>query len=203
MHIAIGTRVECVDGSCGVVSRLVVDPVKRALTHLVVEPPHRRGLARLVPVELARPSGDALGLRCRLTDWEKLPLVEETAFLPYPIGVLGYDAGDLLAWPYFALEEPDLPVGCDRLPPGEIELARGDPVHARDGAIGRIEGLAVEPGDHRITHVLLQEGHLWGKKQVAIPVSALERADADGLHVQLTRREVGDLPAVAVRRGAG
>jgi predicted lipoprotein with Yx(FWY)xxD motif len=29
-----------------------------------------------------------------------------------------------------------------------------------------------------ITHVLLQEGHLWGRREVAIPVASLERIDA-------------------------
>jgi hypothetical protein len=38
------------------VSKLVVvDPVARALTHLVVEPPHHKGGNRLVRVDLAVP----------------------------------------------------------------------------------------------------------------------------------------------------
>jgi len=32
----------------------------------------------------------------------------------------------------------------------------------RDGEIGRVEGLLADPGGHRVTHVLLREGHLWG-----------------------------------------
>jgi hypothetical protein len=50
---------------------------------------------------------------------------------------------------------------------------RGDPVHALDGEIGRVQGLLLDPDHHRVTHVLLQEGHLWGHKKVSVPVSAV------------------------------
>ena len=61
----------------------------------------------------------------------------------------------------------------DVVPLGEADVDRGDPVHALDGEIGRVQGLLVDPDDHRVTHVLLQEGHLWGRKKVSIPVSAV------------------------------
>jgi hypothetical protein len=54
---------------------------------------------------------------------------------------------------------------------GEVEIRRGDHVHASDGDIGRVHGLVIDPRNHRVTHVLLQEGDLWGRKQVAIPIS--------------------------------
>ena len=48
----IGTEVACSDGACGDLRRVVVDPVARAITHLVVEPRHRRGTGHLVPIDL-------------------------------------------------------------------------------------------------------------------------------------------------------
>ena len=48
-------------------------------------------------------------------------------------------------------------------------------VHATDGEIGKVEGLVVEPAHGHVTHVLLQEGHLWGRKEVAIPIGAVEQ----------------------------
>ena len=39
----IGSEVSCSDGACGEVSRVIVDPVARVVTHLVVEPTHRQG----------------------------------------------------------------------------------------------------------------------------------------------------------------
>src|ERR1700728_1511929 len=51
-QFTIGAEASCADGPCGDVSRVVVDPVARAVTHLVVEPKHRHGLGRLVPLDL-------------------------------------------------------------------------------------------------------------------------------------------------------
>jgi hypothetical protein len=44
-----------------------------------------------------------------------------------------------------------------------------------------------------VTHVLLQEGHLWGRKQVSIPASAVTRVE-DGIWLSLTKKQVEDLP---------
>ena len=47
-----------------------------------------------------------------------------------------------------------------------------------------------------MTHVLLQEGHLWGRKKVAIPISAVTGVDA-GIRLNLTKQQVAELPPVA------
>jgi hypothetical protein len=44
-----------------------------------------------------------------------------------------------------------------------------------------------------VTHVLLREGHLWGRKEVAIPISAVTGAE-EGIRVNLTKKQVEDLP---------
>jgi hypothetical protein len=36
--IAMGTAVSCTDGTCGRVTRVVIDPIAQVLTHLVVGP---------------------------------------------------------------------------------------------------------------------------------------------------------------------
>jgi hypothetical protein len=46
-----------------------------------------------------------------------------------------------------------------------------------------------------VTHVLLQEGHLWVRKEVAIPIGAVQSVN-DGIRLNLTEQQVQDLPAV-------
>jgi hypothetical protein len=82
------------------------------------------------------------------------------------------------------------------VPVGEIEVCRGEHVHASDGDIGRIEGLVIDPADHRVTHVLLEQGHLWGKREIAIPIGAVAGVTVDGVTLKLTKAEVRDLPPV-------
>ena len=57
-----------------------------------------------------------------------------------------------------------------------------------------MEGFLVDPGDHRVTHVLLQEGHLWGRKEVAIPMSAVTGVE-NGIRLSMTKKQIEDLPS--------
>ena len=43
----IGADVSCTDGGCGKVTCVVVNPVTRAVTHLVIEPRHTMAAAGL------------------------------------------------------------------------------------------------------------------------------------------------------------
>jgi hypothetical protein len=83
----------------------------------------------------------------------------------------------------------------DRVPEGEVQVRRGEHVHAADGEIGRIHGFVIDPTNHQLTHILLDEGHLWGKKTVAIPIGSVKDVNA-GVRLSLTKAEVGDLPEV-------
>ncbi len=214
-QFTIGAEVSCTDGVCGEVSRVVVDPVARTVTHLVVEPGHRRGLGRLVPLGLTDAEPDEIRLDCTLAEFGQLDAAEETQFLPGSSGFGSYGPEQALSWPYYGLgigggladgmgtgmgiglENPSRTVTYDNVPLGEVEVRRGEHVHATDGDIGQVQGLVIDPRDHHVTHVLLQQGHLWGRKEVAIPISAVTGVD-DGIRLSITKQQVQDLPPVDV-----
>jgi len=208
----IGADASCTDGICGEVSRVVVDPVAGTVTHLVVEPKGRLGLGRLVPLELVDATSGEVRLSCTLAEFEQLASAEETQFV---LGTRGYEAygpEQVLSWPYTSLLPPvGLPsdtftgasetVTYDTLPLGEVAVRRGEHVQATDGSIGQVEGLIIDPRNHHVTHVLLQEGHLWGRKEVAIPISAVTSVE-DGIQLSITKQEVQDLPPVDIEHPA-
>ena len=209
----IGADVSCMEGVCGEVSRVVVDPVARAVTHLVVEPKGRQGLGRLVPLDLVDATEGEIRLRCSLAEFENLDPAEETQFVPGTRAYAAYGPEQVLSWPYSGLGggtgvEGDQLTGVsetityDTVPVGEVAVRRGERVHATDGEIGQVEGLVIEPRSHHVTHVLLQEGHLWGRKEVAIPISAVTGVD-DGIRLNLTKQQVQDLPPVDIHHPNG
>ncbi len=204
-QFTIGADASCSDGVCGEVSRVVVDPVAQTVTHLVVEPKHRRGLGRLVPLDLVDAATGEVRLRCTLAEFEKLDAAEETMFLPGTGGFVGYGPGQIVAWPYYGLAVGNVspPVIYDKVPLGEVAVRRGERVHASDGDIGRVQGLVIDAHDRHVTHVLLQEGHLWGRKEVAIPIGAVTGVDDNGIGLKLTKEEVADLPPVEIDRPTG
>ena len=210
MPFTIGTEARCSDGVCGEVSRVVVDPVARTVTHLVVEPKHREGLGRLVPLDLVDATPGEVRLHCTMAEFEKLDSAEETQFVPGSGGYAAYGPEQVIAWPYYglggggvpgdmaSLEYPSPTVTYDAVPLGEVAVHRGDPVDATDGSIGRVQGLVIDPRSHHVTHVLLQEGHLWGRKEVAIPIGAVTRVGDDGIKLSIAKQDVEDLPPVDI-----
>jgi hypothetical protein len=191
------------------VSRVVVNPISRVVTHIVVEPKHRQGLGRLVPLGLVDTSSGQISLRCSLAEFEQLDSAEETEFIPGSGGYAAYGPEQVLSWPYYGLGgaagvqgETVAPISqtvtYDAVPLGEVAVRRGDPVHATDGDIGHVQGLVIDPRSHGVTHVLLKEGHLWGRKEVSIPIGAVGSVDDDGIRLTITKQEVEDLSPVDI-----
>lgn len=223
-QFAIGAEASCSDGACGEVTRVIVDPVAEAVTHLVVGPKHGGDPGRLVPLALIDATVGQIQLRCTTAEFEKLDPAEETKFIPGTGGYAGYGSGQVSYWPYYTMGagglgggslgmggvgmdigsrglaggSPSQNVTYDSVPPGEVEVHRGDHVQATDGHIGRVQGLVIDRRSGHVTHVLLQEGHLWGRREVAIPVSAVA-STSDGILLTITKQEVEDLPPL----GAG
>jgi sporulation protein YlmC with PRC-barrel domain len=216
-QFTIGAEASCSDGVCGELSRVVVDPIARTVTHLVVEPKHRRGLGRLVPLDIVDASSSEISLGCTMAEFNKLDHAEETEFVPATRSYAGYAPGHTLYWPYYGYHGPgDIGMGMsmgggwgiragnstqlvthDTLRLGEVAVRRGDQVRATDGDIGRVEGLVIDTSTHHVTHVLLQEGHLWGHKEVAVPISAVTRVDTQ-IELDMTKEQVGELPSIDV-----
>lgn len=194
---AIGTAVSCADGDRGRLHRIIMDPATRALTHLVVgRDPHA---ARLVPVSMVGAAGpDAIVLTCTASGFDLLEPAEATEMVQ-PAAPTGgpVTGGGALGGAYRAPAKPDV-VTYDRVPAGEVQLCRNERLHAADGDIGHIKGLLAAP-DHHVTHILLSEGHLWSRKEVAVPIRNVVDATY-GVQVDLTREELKDLPAVDLTR---
>jgi sporulation protein YlmC with PRC-barrel domain len=206
----IGAEASCSDGFCGKVSRLVIDPAARTVTHLVIEPKHRKEPGRLVPIHLVDTTTGQIRLRCTIAEFDKLDLSEETdvveglgygggygqaeAVQGYGgVGGMGVGGSATGMGIGMGLGHRTPTVVHNVVPLGETEVGRGESVHALDGEIGQVQGFLVDPNDHHVTHVLLQEGHLWGRKEVVIPISAVTGVDA-GIRLNITKKQVEDLP---------
>jgi len=210
--LVIGSDAVGSDGYHGEVLAVVVDPAARTVTHLVVEPEGRQGLARLVPldlVDLTAASPELLRLGCTEAEFKNLPAAEETLaeFVPGSPGPV-----QLLAPGWRGADEPPLDGSAipripeqetiDITPTGEVEEHRGEHVHATDGDIGHLRALRIEPGSGQVTHVLISEGPVWDRKDVAIPAAQVARFD-DGIRLSITRRQVRDLPPGSIDHPTG
>jgi sporulation protein YlmC with PRC-barrel domain len=194
----IGADVSCSDGICGKVSRLVMDPRAGTVTHLVVN--DRQFQGRLVPLNLvdADATTGEIRLRCTIAEFGKLHPASRTVPLEgsgADPDVRDQDQVQLRSMASTYLADPPS-ITYDTLPPGEVAVRGGEHVHATDGNIGQIQGLVIDSGSCQvITHVLLREGHVFGRKVVAIPFGAVTAVSQDGIQLKITKQQVKDLPS--------
>jgi uncharacterized membrane protein len=80
------------------------------------------------------------------------------------------------------------------------DIRPGIAVEALDGHAGTVSELVTDPSSGEVAHFALEGGHWWGKKEVTLPVSAVERVAEDTVYLKLDRQAIGKLPAIPVRR---
>ena len=199
--LVIGSDAVCSDGYRGEVRAAVIDPAARTLTHIVVEPKGRTGLARLIPLGLVEAAPDQVRLRCTEAEFKNLDPAEETLaeFVPgypdpvqlLPSGWRGAGGGPTAEGGTFGrIPEHET---VDIIPAGEVEERGGDHVHATDGSVGHLHALRVDPASGQITQLLVKEGPVWHRHDAAIPFDQVAGFD-DGIRLRLTRHQVQALP---------
>jgi uncharacterized protein YrrD len=73
-------------------------------------------------------------------------------------------------------------------------------VDATDGRAGTVDELVVDSEGEVITHMLLRKGHLWGKKDVAVPITAIDDIYKDTVILNIDKKAIKELPTVSVKR---
>jgi sporulation protein YlmC with PRC-barrel domain len=211
MRLKLGTNVRCTDAPGGELADIVVDPVEKRVTHLVVRPSGPDEAGRLVPIELASTAAEGsteILLSCTTAELAAFESSGEFAVLPLgevPATGEDWDLGveDAVSLPSFEAGEfgdytgemdSTIGVAYDRVPRGTVELRRSSAVESADGQlVGHVDAVLVD--GTRITHVALQRGHLWWRRDVAIPIEAMATVQTDLVTASLSSEEIGALPA--------
>jgi hypothetical protein len=201
--IPLGKDVYCTDGLAGRSSHLILNPLNRRATHLVVRKRHFSHSDHVVPMELvAETNRSLIRLNCSTHELTLLDPFTETRFVRVDPPEVDYPFDPLLMWPYVTPEEKELlPIDEERVPPGELAVSRGARVHTVEGEyVGSVEEFLVNPTDECITHLVVREGHPWNRKEVMIPVSQVERMAEESVYLKLNRRQIAVLPTIPIQR---
>jgi hypothetical protein len=202
MDIPINVDVICGDEVIGRSTCLIINPINEHITHLVVAAKEFPNVERLVPVDAIRSTTTgSLQLNCTPTEFSTMEPFRETDFIEsgklqsaYPFDF------PYVMWPYSMYEAMPMPLERERIPAGEVVIRRGATVHATDGTVGKVDEFLVDPKDDTVSHLVLREGHLWGQKDVTIPVTGIDRIADDGVYLKLDKKAVEALPAIATHR---
>ena len=203
MDLPLNVAVYCLDGLCGKSEAVIMDRQTEEVTHLVVKRNHWPHAEVLVPVDLVtEATTHSIWLNCakdrlaELRPFQELELIKETIphYLPDPYLMM-------------RLEYPEarwVPVRRESVPPGQVAVHKGARVEAVDGHAGRLDEFVVDPVTEKVTHLVMREGHLWGQRDVTIPVSEIDHLEEDTIYLRLSKNLLGILPSapIALRQGS-
>jgi hypothetical protein len=194
MDLPLNAKVYCTDGLCGHSKELIIDRKTEEVTHVVVKTNHLPHTELMVPVALVVETTPRLiRLRCTTDEMAKLQ-----PFLS--VDVIEEEMPSYLSGPYLVPIELSetrwVTVTREAIPQGEVAVRQGARVEATDGRVGRIDEFLVDPATEQVTHLVLRKGHLWGQRDVTIPVSEIDHLEENAVHLKLDKRQVGALQPV-------
>jgi hypothetical protein len=208
MEIPLNARVECTDGVCGRSVYVLINPVMDKVTHLVVKEDSSPNTDYIVPVDFVTETiADTIRMRCSKAELEKMDPFIKTTFIEEKVpdrnfGYSGiYGMGSYYYMPYVTPERTVYQsVENQQIPPGELTVRRGTRVEATDGYVGKVDEFVVNPENGHITHLVMREGHLWGQKDVIIPLSAMGDNRQDTVFLKLDKHQIESLPTFPLHR---
>jgi uncharacterized protein YrrD len=221
--------VDSIEGPWGEVDDIVIDPRNWHVTHVVVQPHGHHERSRLVPVGAITSSDERLVLSWTAAEIDRAAAVEVTDFVRVdrsPRNESGWhiDASGANSWPYFPAGrlgpvyagtfgygsshsyETGAPkvvaTTFDRVPSHTVEIRRSsDVVSSDDHVVGTVDGFVFDQ-DGAITHLVLDHGHLWGHRDITIPMEHVRSATSERVHLDASRQAIGEFPSVPFHRPA-
>jgi uncharacterized membrane protein len=189
---------------------VIVNPVTSKVTHVVVEDKHAPDpTPRLVPVDqISATSSDRIRLRCTKAELAAMhPFVTthyvQTEHTDYRQALHGDQIGGMAnphMSPYAVPKRGVVSKEEEHIPVGELAVRRGTRVAATDGQVGEVGELLVDASSEHITHLVLLEGHLWGKNEITLPISAIDRLEDDTVYLKLDKEAIKRLPSIPIKR---
>ncbi len=195
-EIPFDAKISCTDGHAGTSTAVTLNPLTKIISNLVIQDDHLH--QRLVAMSLiSKTSDDHIWLDCTEAELQEMPLFETTEYVqraPQKSGDWAEEDGEWEDGVDVSQFERTTaygnPITVEQVPEGEIAFHRKTDIEATDGHVGEVERFFVTRETGEITHLVLHKGHLWGKKEIAIPLSAVESVDYDSVHLNVTKKAV-------------
>lgn len=196
MELTINAKVSCTDGEAGHLNGIILKPDSDEVTHIVVKWHHKEYVVQASDIASATPVH--VQLTCTCAELEVMPPFVETEYVRTLV-----EDHEFLPEGYYFTETPSMrtyTVTHEHIPEGELEFTKGTHVYAKDGKVGHIEELVVNPLNFQITDIVLREGPLSAWKELVVGVEYIKSIEEDGLHLKLNKAELKMLPPVSQQR---
>lgn len=195
MDMHLNAHVECLDGRIGRLENIILNPKTEKVTYLVVRGNDLQNTERLVPERLVKEaSHDTVFLSISKKKFEGMKNFIQEEYIPSNITLyMAEQAGWDMGTPASVFVEHEA------VPAGGLIVHKGAKVLATDGHAGKVDDFLVEKKTGRITHLILLEGHLWGKKDISVPVKQIDRYEDGNIYLKIDKRGVEALPVIDMK----
>lgn len=202
MNIPINAKVYCHGKLCGHTQAVILNPVKDVVTHVVVKETKNSHAERMVPIELVDASlSDEIHLNLDQAKLQNMPPFFEVEYIKTTVPYFMYINNMTYLEPIVMPQEKLISEKLYHLPKDELAVKRGASVYASDGlAIGKVDEFLVDESGHRVTHLILREGHLFEQKEIFIPISEIASIGESSLQLKLSQSQIEKLPTIPVHR---
>lgn len=202
MNIPLNVDVQCTDGEGGQAVAAVLDPVRLTMSHIVVDIKGLGGKEHLVPLEFVTGSTPkSISLRCTKEELSHCePFLKMARVEDMDVGMANaqglayaeFQSG--ISTTNFEMTGGPGYVEVEAIPDNEIAARHGIDVQATDHQVGELDEFVVDASTGQITHIVLKEGHLFGKKEIAVPADQIDHISEISVYLKLSKDEVEALP---------
>lgn len=203
MNIPLNVDVQCTDGEGGRAEAAVLDPVRLTVSHIVVDIKGHGGKEHLVPLEyVTNSTPKSISLSCSREELGYFdPFLKMARVDDMGVGITDAQG---LAYAEFqsgiSATDFEMPGGgsgyveIEAIPDNELAARHGIPVQATDHKVGQLDEFVVDTESGQITHIVLKEGHLFGKKEIPVPADQIDHIGEVEIYLKLSKDEVEQLP---------
>ena len=217
MQLREGASVFTSDGQeAGKIDRVVINPVNKEVTHVVVHMGFLITTDKVVPISLIGMATEKrVNLRGDKAELEALPDFEERHYVPItaeeaqrdeesgaasplywypPVGFAWWGTARVSG--YYGYVAPPYVVKTEKhIPEGEVALKEGAKVLSVNGDhVGHVEAVLTDVETDRATHLLISKGLLL-KETKLIPTTWISTVLEDEVHLVVSSSLLSDLPA--------
>jgi len=201
MELPLDVEVHCSDGRCGRSTYIILNPATDQVTHIVVRERQPSRVERLVPASwVSTSAAEVILLNHTKEEFNQLELFNQKEFIYTDLPHHATDPKLTALWPYVVPAKRLIDTQIRSIPPGQLAVRRGARVRATDGPVGKVDEFLVDAENCHITHLVLREGNLLGKKSVTIPVSEIDHIEEKVVHLKIDKKAVKMMPTIKVKR---
>jgi sporulation protein YlmC with PRC-barrel domain len=201
MDIPINAKVYCQNKLCGYAQGVLLNPTKDIVTHIVVKESINSHAERLVPIEMVDASlPDNIHLKLDTAMLQSLPPLYDVEYVQTTVPHFEELSDMTFMKPVAVPEKKFIEEKIYHIPLNELPITRGTGVYSADGFfIGTVDEFLADPNGGHVTHLVLREGNIFGKKDVFIPVTEIETIKESDIHLKLDKKNMEQLPTIPAR----